>query len=235
MLLNFGAWEDSWEPLGQQGDQTNQTSILWIFTGRTDAEAEAPILWAPDVKCWLTGKDSHVGKGWQLEEKAVTEDEMVGWHHRLNGHEFEESLGDSGEQQNLVCCSPCGHKESDTTQRLNNKNKWLLLPGHSHQVNTYLTELWRNMSLLIYTCVKRRWSRSKLLIHSHCPSSLQSGPPELATWPVVPSVGVVGWEILSGQHGTFSIFMRDGEITRDCFYKEIEDWHIYLAQQMERF
>ena len=111
----------------------------------------------------------------------------------------------------------------------------LLLLGRSHQVNTYLTELWRNMSLLIYTCVKRRWSRSKLLIHSHCPSSLQSGLPELATWPVVPRVGVVGWETLSGQHGTFSIFMRDGEITRDCFYTEIGDWHIYLAQQMERF
>ena len=109
MLLNFGAGEDSWEPLGQQGDQTNQTSIPWIFTGRTDAEAEAPILWAPDMKHWLIGKDSDVGKGWQLEEKAVTEDEMVGWHHRLNWHEFEETLGDSEGQQNLVCCSPCGH------------------------------------------------------------------------------------------------------------------------------
>ena len=69
-------------------------------------------------------------------------------------------------------------------------------------------------------------------MHSHCPSSPQRGPSELATWAVVPRVGVVGWETLGGQYGIFSIFMRDGEITPDCFYKEIGDWHIYLAQQM---
>ena len=113
--LNFGAGENSSEPLGQQGDQTNQTSIPWIFTRRTDAEAEALIHWAPDVKRWLIGKDPDVGKGWQLEEKGVTEDKMVGWLHRLNGREFEESLGDSEGQQNLVCCGPCGRKKSDTT------------------------------------------------------------------------------------------------------------------------
>ena len=63
----------------------------WIFIGRTDAEAEAPILWPPDVKSWLTGKDPDSGKDWEQEEKGTTEDEMVGWHHRLNGHEFEYS------------------------------------------------------------------------------------------------------------------------------------------------
>ena len=65
----------------------------WIFTGRTDAEAETPILWPPDAKNWLIGKDPDAGKDWRQEEKAVTEDEMLRWHHRLNGHEFESTLG----------------------------------------------------------------------------------------------------------------------------------------------
>ena len=68
-------------------------------------------------KSWLTGKDPDVGKDWGQEEKGATEDEMVGWHHRLNGHEFEQTLEDSGGQGSLVCCSPWGHKESDTTEQ----------------------------------------------------------------------------------------------------------------------
>ena len=95
--------------------------IPWILTGRTDAEAEAPILWPPDSKSRLIGKDPKVGKDWG-QEKGVTEDEMVGWHHWLNGHEFEQTLGDGKGQERLVCCSPWGHKESDTTQQLNNNN-----------------------------------------------------------------------------------------------------------------
>ena len=86
---------------------------FWIFIGRSNVEAEAPIVWPPDAKSQLTGKDSDVGKG--QEEKAVTEEEMVGWHHPLNGHEFEKIQGDSEGQGSLVCCSPWGHKESDTT------------------------------------------------------------------------------------------------------------------------
>ena len=97
----------------------------WIFIGRTDAEAEAPILWLPDVKNWFTGKDPDAGKDWQQEEKRATEDETVGWHHRLNGHEFEQTLGDSEGQGSLVCCSPWGCKESDRTERLN----WTELNG----------------------------------------------------------------------------------------------------------
>ena len=77
----------------------------WIFTGRTDAEAEAPIFWPPDVKSWLTGKDPDAGKDWR-QEKGMTEDEMVGWHHWLNGHEFEQTLEDSEGQGSLACCSP---------------------------------------------------------------------------------------------------------------------------------
>ena len=84
----------------------------WIFIGRTDAEA--PILWLPDVKNWLIGKDPDAGKDWGQEEKGTTEDEMVGWHHRLNGHEFVQTPGDGERQRNLMCCI-WGHKESDTT------------------------------------------------------------------------------------------------------------------------
>ena len=90
----------------------------WIFIGRTDAEAEAPILWPPDVKCL-------VGKGPDAEgqeEKGEKEDEMVGWHHRLNGHEFEQALGDCEGQGSLACCSPWGCKEWDTTEWMNNNS-----------------------------------------------------------------------------------------------------------------
>ena len=88
----------------------------WIFIGRTDAEAETSILWPPDAKNWLIGKDPDAGKDWGQEKKWVTEDEMVGWHHWLNGHEFEKTPKDSEGQESLVCCSPWGCKESDTTE-----------------------------------------------------------------------------------------------------------------------
>ena len=81
-------------------------------------EAEAPILWPPDAKCWLIGEDPDAGKDWGKEEKGATEDEMVGWHHRVNGHELEQALGDGEGQESLVSCSPWGRKESDTTERL---------------------------------------------------------------------------------------------------------------------
>ena len=91
----------------------------WIFTGRTDAEAETPILRPPDGKNWLTGKDRDVGKDWRQEEKGTTKDEMVGWHHRLDGHELEHVLGVDDEQGSLVFCRPWGHKELDLTEWLN--------------------------------------------------------------------------------------------------------------------
>ena len=78
----------------------------WIFTGRTDVEAEAPILWPPNAKNWLTGKDPDTGKDWGQEEKRMTEDEMVGWHHWLNGYEFEQAPGIGDGQGSLACCSP---------------------------------------------------------------------------------------------------------------------------------
>ena len=84
----------------------------WIFTGMTDAEAEAPILWSPDVKIWLIGKDSKAGKDWRQEEKGMTEGEMVGCHCRLNGHKFKQSLGGGEGQGSPVCCCPLGHKQT---------------------------------------------------------------------------------------------------------------------------
>jgi len=87
----------------------------WIVVGRTDAEAETPILWPPDVKKWLTGKDPDIGKDWRQEEKGTTEDEMVGWHHWLDVREFEQATGVGDGQESLACCSPWGCKESDTT------------------------------------------------------------------------------------------------------------------------
>ena len=102
------------QPVHPKGNQP------WIFIGRTDAEAETPILWPPDVKNWLIGKDPDAGKDWRRVEKGTTEDEMVGWHHRLSGHEFEQAPGVGDGQGGLACCSPWGCKESDTTEWL----KW---------------------------------------------------------------------------------------------------------------
>ena len=102
------------KPVSPKGNQP------WIFIGRTDAEAETPILWPPDGKSWLIWKDPDAGKDWGQEEKGMTEDELVGWHHRFNGHEFEQTLEDSEGQGGLACCSAWGCKESDTTHRLNN-------------------------------------------------------------------------------------------------------------------
>ena len=97
------------QPIYPKGNQS------WIFIGRTDAEVEAPTLWPPDVKNWLIWKDPDAGKDGRQEEKGTTEDEMVGWHHWLDGHEFEQTLGDGDRQGSLACCSPWGREKSDTT------------------------------------------------------------------------------------------------------------------------
>ena len=96
------------QPVHSEGDQP------WVFFGRNDAKAEAPVLWPPHVKSKLIGKDPDAGRDWGQEEKGMTEDEMARWHHQLNGHEFEPTLGDSAGQGSLACCSPWGRKESDT-------------------------------------------------------------------------------------------------------------------------
>ena len=90
---------------------------FWIFIGRTDAEAEAPILWPPNGKNWLIGRDPDALKDWMQEEKGTTEDEMVGWHHRIDEHEFQQAPGVGDGQESLACCSPWGRKESNTTEQ----------------------------------------------------------------------------------------------------------------------
>ena len=115
MLSNCGAGEDFESPLNCReilpaNPKGNQP---WILIRRTDAEVEAPILWPPDVKSLLTGKDPDAGKDWGWEEKGATEDEMVRWHRRLNGHEFEQAPGDGEGQGSLACYSPWGCKESN--------------------------------------------------------------------------------------------------------------------------
>ena len=99
------------KPVNPKGNQS------WIFIGRwnSNSKAETPILWPPDAMNWLIGKDPDACKDWGREEKGMTEDEMVGWHHQLIGHEFEQVLGVGDEQGSLVCCSSWGHKELDTT------------------------------------------------------------------------------------------------------------------------
>jgi len=101
------------QPVHSKGDQP------WVFFGRSDAKAETPVLWPPHVKSWLTGKDSDAGRDWRQEEKGMTEDEMAGWHHQLDGREcgWTPEVGDG--QGGLACCESWGHKELDTTELLN--------------------------------------------------------------------------------------------------------------------
>ena len=101
----------------------------WIFIGRTDAKA--PVLWPPDTVSQFIGKDLNAEKDWRQEEKGTTVNKMAGWHHQLNGHEFEQALGDSEGPRSLACCSPWGHKESDTTEWLNNSEGY-------HQAGSYV-------------------------------------------------------------------------------------------------
>ena len=125
------------QPVHPKGNQS------WTFIGRTDAKAEAPILWPPDVKNWLIGKDPDAGKDWKQEEKGTIKDEMIGWHHWFDGHEFEKALSIGDGQGSLACCSPWGHKESDTNDwtKLNNKTNEPPILNHLHS--------WKALQLLL--------------------------------------------------------------------------------------
>ena len=116
------------QPVHPKGDQS------WMFIGRTDVEAETPILWLPDAKSWLIGKDPDAGKDWGQEEKGMTEDEMVGWHHWLNGHGFGWTPGFADGQGGLVCCGSWGHNELDMTEWLNwtEPNKKMISKKYFH-------------------------------------------------------------------------------------------------------
>ena len=147
MLLNCGVGEDFWEslwnckeiqPVHPKGNQS------WIFIGRTDAETL--ILWPPDAKNWLLGKDPDAGRDWRQEEKGTTEDEMVGWHHWLNGHVFGWTPGVGDGQGGLVCCGSWGHKESDTTEQLN----WTMFQKFSNLEHDWKKE--RSKSNVMSVC-----------------------------------------------------------------------------------
>ena len=109
----------------------------WIFIGRTDADAEAPILWLPDGKSWLIGKDPDSGKDWGQEEKGVTKHEMVGWHHWLTRHEFQQAPGTGDEQGSLACCSPWVTKSQIGLSNWTTQHKFL----HYLLLNFIITEL----------------------------------------------------------------------------------------------
>ena len=121
------------QPVHSKGDQS------WVFIGRTDAEGEIPILWPCDAKRWLIGKDPDAGRDWGQEEKGTTEDEMVGWHHRLDGRESEWTPGVGDGQGGLTCCSSWGRKESDRTERLN----WTVFPVHRNKKYCWM-HTWQN-------------------------------------------------------------------------------------------
>ena len=137
MLLNCGVGEDFWESLKEIQPVHPKGNQSWVFMERTDAEAESPVLWPPDAKSWLIGKDPDAGKDWGQEEKGTTEDEMVGWYHRLSEYEFEWNpvVGDG--QGCLVCCSPWGCKELATTEWLNWTEAAFFIGHHYQYINLH--------------------------------------------------------------------------------------------------
>ena len=174
MLLNCGVGKDSWEsldckkfkPVSPKGNPS------LIFIGRTNAEAEAPILWQPNVKTWLIGKDPDVGWEWRREEKGMAEDEMVGWHHQLDRHEFEQAPGVDDGHGSLECCSPWGHKESDMTEWLN----WTEMSMRLHRRNCKLRFLFSEAMLFLPCQADRRFPFSIFLpsISSSLPALVYS-------------------------------------------------------------
>ena len=155
------------QPVNPKGNQS------WIFIGRTDAEAEGSILWPPDAKSQLIRKDPDTGKDVRWENKGTTENDMVGWHHWHNGHEFEQFQGVSEGQGSLVFCSPWGCKELEMTEQLNNK-KWKreLQYDPNCTLNTSSKEMkiwyWRNTCTPIFTTAL--FTTTKIWKQSKCPS-----------------------------------------------------------------
>ena len=166
------------QPVNPKGNQS------WIFIGRNDAEAETPILWPPDAKNWLIGKDPDAGKDWRQKEKGTTKDEMVEWHHLCDGQEFEQALGVGDGQRSLLCCSPWGRKELDMTEQLNwteilaifQEQQWsfsyFLYTSIriSHRNNHCLQILTEHLPKLFYSAIK---STSEILKCSNCVFSYQ--------------------------------------------------------------
>ena len=153
------------QPVHPKGDQS------WVFIGRTDFEAETPIVWPPDAKSWLIWKDPDAGKDWGQVEKGLTEDEMVGWHHQVNGHGFGWTLGFGDGQGGLACCSLWGCKQSDTPEQLN----WTELIPLKWNLSSQI--LWSNLCwysieppviLYEWSCVLSHFSRPTLCYPMDC-------------------------------------------------------------------
>ena len=139
------------KPVHPKGDQP------WIFIGRTDAKA--PILQSPDRKSQLIGKDPDVGKDKEQEEKGMTEDEMVGWHHQLNGHGFEQAPGDGEGQGGLVCCSSLGSQRvSDMIKWLNNNKTFLQTAREARELDSWASVVAQRLS--IHRAMQGTWVRS---------------------------------------------------------------------------
>ena len=128
------------QPVHPKGDQS------WEYIGRTDVEAETLILWPPDMKNWLIRIDLDAGKNWRQEEKGTTEDEIVGWHHWLSGHEFEQAPGVGDGQGGLACCCPWGHKESSPTPQFKTLSSSVFSFLHRPTL-TFIRDYWKNHSL----------------------------------------------------------------------------------------
>ena len=154
-LLNF----KEIQPVHPKGNKS------WIFIGRTDVEAKTLILWPPDVKNWLIWKDPGAGKDWRQEEKETTEDEMVGWRHQLEGHEFEQALGVGDGQGRLVCCSPWGCKELDMTERLNWTEDIRYLMGRMETSSPQCSVVWERMKSCL---LKFGWGAKALRLETAC-------------------------------------------------------------------
>ena len=201
------------KPVDPKGNQS------WIFIGGTEAEAEAPILWPPDVKNWLIGKDPEAGKDGRQEEKGMTGDEMVGWHHWLNGHEFEQALGNGDGQGSLACCSPWGCKESDTTE-LN--WVWSLRSGCRHDQIMVKVPFWLQMdifSLYPHMAEKTREQSGVSLLRSFNPL-MRASPYDLIISQRPPPFGAIStheyWRYMYEFEG---IWEKHKHLTLNCMIK----------------
>ena len=141
MLLNCGIGKTLESPLDCKEIQPvhPKRDQSWVLIGRTDTEAETQILWPPDVKSWLVGKDPDAGRDWRWEEKGTTEVEMFGWNHQHDGHGFGWTPGVGNGQGGLACCGFWGHKDLDTTERLNLTELNSLMTGYFSVYIKWLT------------------------------------------------------------------------------------------------
>ena len=190
------------KPVSPKGSQPQ------IFIGRTDAEAEVPIIWPLDSKSRLIRKYSDAGKGWRQEEKGMREDEMVGWHHQLNAHGTEQALGDGKQQGNLLCCSPWGCKQSDMTEWQNNNN-------NTHSMD--IRKLWKIVKdreawhTAVHGVAKSQTQLSDWTTITQVTQQLRICLPLFLPWLLWPTLPKLCW-IVVVRVGTLVLFLISGEM-----------------------